>query len=194
MRGSKIVGVVAGIALVTSLSACSTTRSAETQLSDAGITSKVKAKFAADPELHDVTSIDVDTNERVVRLSGSVDTAAQREEAAKLAAQTEGVRDVDNDLEVDQHRTLGQGIDDSVITSKVKAKLTADGEMNPFNIDVDTRHGEVTLSGRVADSDDKATAERIARNTDGVLKVHNQLVVGDDASVDADFDDDSDYR
>jgi hyperosmotically inducible protein len=193
MKGSKIVGAVAGFALVAGMSACSTTESPKTQLSDAGITSKVKAKFASDPELHNIASIDVDTNERVVRLSGSVDSTAQREEAAKLAAQTDGVRDVDNDLVINEHRTFGQGVDDSMITSKIKAKLAADGKMNPFNIDVDTRRGEVTLTGRVADSGDKAAAERIAKDTSGVRTVHNQLLVGaKDASVDADLDDDSD--
>ena len=74
MKGFSIVSAVTALALVAGLSACSTTKSPKTQLSDAGITTKVKAKLAADPELHDVASIDVDTNERVVRLSGSVDT------------------------------------------------------------------------------------------------------------------------
>ena len=193
MKGLKIAGAVAGLAFVAGIAACSTTTSPKTQLSDAGITSKVKAKLAADPQLHDLASIDVDTNERIVRLSGSVDTADQKAEAEKLASLTEGVKDVDNDLEVDQHRSFGEGVDDSVITSKIKAKLTADGEMNPFNIDVDTRHGEVTLTGRVADTDDKMTAERIARDTEGVQDVHNKLSVGNDASVDADMDDDDNY-
>jgi hyperosmotically inducible protein len=193
MKGLKIAGAVTGLAFVAGLAACSTTTSPKTQVSDAGITTKVKAKLAADPELHDLASIDVDTNERVVRLSGSVDTAAQKDEAEKLAEMTEGVSEVDNDLEVDEHRSFGEGIDDSVITSKIKAKLTGDGSMNPFNIDVDTRHGEVTLTGRVADMDDKMTAERIARDTEGVRDVDNKLSVGDDASVDADMDDDDNY-
>ena len=46
--------------------------------------------------------------------------------------------------------SLGQNIDDDFITTKIKSKLTLDGDINPFNIDVDTKNGIVTLSGRVA--------------------------------------------
>lgn len=183
------------LAATITVSACSTTREASSQLSDAGITSKVKAKFAADPEVSNVASIDVDTQEGVVRLSGNVDTQAQKEEAEKLAKQTEGVRYVRNDIDVGGGRSFGRGVDDAVITSKIKAKLTADPSMNPFNIDVDTDKGAVTLTGRVNDTTEKATAERVARDTAGVQSVDNRLLVGDeDASAEAerkvDMDDD----
>jgi osmotically-inducible protein OsmY len=46
-------------------------------------------------------------------------------------------------------RTVGEQIDDGAITSKINAKLTADPEVNPFNIDVDTLDGVVTLRGEV---------------------------------------------
>ena len=185
MKIQKVLSAVTGVVLVAGLAAgCSTTERAGTQMSDAGITSKVKAKFASDPELHNIASIDVDTIEGRVRLSGSADTSAQKAEAEKLARNTEGVRSVDNDIEVSTGRTLGEATDDSVITSKVKAKLT--GNMNPFNVDVDTRHGMVTLTGRVETSADKSTAERLARETSGVTSVKNELKVGDaDAEVDA---------
>jgi osmotically-inducible protein OsmY len=184
MNTHKVLSAVAGVMLVAGLAAgCSTTERAGTQMSDAGITSKVKAKFASDPELHNIASIDVDTIEGRVRLSGSADTSAQKAEAEKLARNTDGVRSVDNDIEVSTGRTLGQATDDSVITSKVKAKLT--GNMNPFNVDVDTRHGVVTLTGRVETSADKSTAERLARETSGVTSVKNELKVGDDAEVNA---------
>ena len=185
MKSHKVLSAVTGIVLVAGLAAgCSTTERAGTQMSDAEITSKLKAKFASDPELHNVASIDADTIEGRVRLSGGVDTQAQKAEAEKLARNTEGVRSVDNDIEVGGGRTIGQTTDDAVITSKVKTKLT--GNMNPFNVDVDTRHGVVTLTGRVETSTDKSTAERLARETAGVTSVKNELKVGDDAEVDAD--------
>jgi len=167
------------------LAACSSTRTVGSQFSDAEITSKVKAKLAADPELHNLMSVDVDTNERVVRLSGRVETDEQSREAEKLAAQTDGVIDVDNDLAIGQSRTFGQSVDDSVITTKVKSKLAADGDINPFNIDVDTRNGIVTLTGRVNNTTEKKEAEQIAIGTDGVQKVENRLAVGDLDDADA---------
>jgi len=70
-------------------------------------------------------------------------------------------------------------VKDSEITAKVKAKLAASGEVNPFNIDVDTNEGQVTLQGRVAKDSAKVEAERLARETEGVRGVINLIKVGD---------------
>jgi len=70
-------------------------------------------------------------------------------------------------------------VKDAEITSKIKAKLAASGEVNPFNVDVDTNEGEVTLQGRVAKESAKVEAERLARDTEGVKRVINLIKVGD---------------
>ncbi|HYX22559.1 MAG TPA: BON domain-containing protein [Thermoanaerobaculia bacterium] len=76
-------------------------------------------------------------------------------------------------------RTVGEQVDDATITAKVKAKLAADGDINPFNIDVDTHEGVVTLLGRVKKAESRARAERLARETSGVKRVTNLVKVGD---------------
>lgn len=76
-------------------------------------------------------------------------------------------------------KTAGTQVDDAAITSKVKAKLAADGDINPFNIDVDTNEGVVTLQGRVAKDDARTKAEQHARDTEGVRRVINLIKVGD---------------
>ncbi|HEX2641821.1 MAG TPA: BON domain-containing protein [Thermoanaerobaculia bacterium] len=76
-------------------------------------------------------------------------------------------------------KTAGEQLDDAGITAKVKAKLTADGDINPFNIDVDTNEGVVTLTGKVAKEEARTKAERYARDTDGVKRVNNLITVGD---------------
>jgi hyperosmotically inducible protein len=76
-------------------------------------------------------------------------------------------------------RTAGRQVDDAAITAKVKAKLAADGDINPFNIDVDTNEGVVTLQGRVAKEEARTKAEQLARDTDGVRRVINLVKVGD---------------
>ena len=79
--------------------ACSSTQSTESQMSDAEITASVKTRLAADPDVAAI-DIDVDTIEGVVTLSGKVKTAAERDEAVKLARGTEHVRRVVNNLTV----------------------------------------------------------------------------------------------
>jgi osmotically-inducible protein OsmY len=67
---------------------------------------------------------------------------------------------------------------DAEVTAKVKTRLAADPEVNPFRIDVDTIDGTVTLSGMVSSEAEKAEAEKLARNTEGVVAVVNNLTVG----------------
>jgi len=76
-------------------------------------------------------------------------------------------------------RTAGTQVDDAAITAKVKAKLAADGDINPFNIDVDSNEGVVTLQGRVTKDESRTKAEQLARDTDGVTRVINLIKVGD---------------
>jgi hyperosmotically inducible protein len=61
--------------------------------SDPGVTTAVKSKLAADDAVK-AYQIDVDTKDRVVTLSGTVETAAAKDQAVTIARQTDGVRDV----------------------------------------------------------------------------------------------------
>ena len=69
--------------------------------SDAGITTAVKSKMAADDTVK-AYQVDVDTKNKVVTLSGEVDTQAQREHAVLIARNTKGVSDVIDQLRVSQ--------------------------------------------------------------------------------------------
>jgi hyperosmotically inducible periplasmic protein len=69
-------------------------------------------------------------------------------------------------------------VKDSVITTKVKAKLAEKHLSTLTEVSVDTDNaGEVWLSGKVPTKDAKDLAGLIARDTDGVTAVHNKIVV-----------------
>jgi len=70
-------------------------------------------------------------------------------------------------------------IDDAAVGTAIKAKLTADPDDNPFEIDVDVDDGVVRLSGVVATAAARSEAGRLARNTDGVRGVRNDITLGD---------------
>ena len=74
-------------------------------------------------------------------------------------------------------RSAGEFVDDSTITTKVKAKLIKDSVLQGFAIDVDTFQGEVTLTGGVNVPEQRERAGQIARETRGVKKVNNLLKV-----------------
>jgi hyperosmotically inducible protein len=153
------------------------TRPASVQVDDAAITTQVKAALAGDATTNPL-KVDVDTNEGVVRLSGTVEDPANRTRAEEVARKVNGVSRVVNDIQVGK-KTATTSADDSFITTKIKSKLTVSGDVNPFNIDVDTQNGVVTLSGRVAKPEAKAEAERLARETEGVKEVRNNITVGE---------------
>jgi hyperosmotically inducible periplasmic protein len=69
---------------------------------------------------------------------------------------------------------VGQALDDTAITTKVKTELLAEKGVNGTQISVDTKNGQVTLSGTVPPTQ-IALAEQVARKVDGVREVVNQL-------------------
>jgi hyperosmotically inducible protein len=159
--------------------------------SDPGITTAVKAKLAADDAVK-AYQIDVDTSDRVVTLTGTVDRTAAKEQAVTLARQTEGVRDVVDQITVSPQATpatgardragetadrAGEVTTDASITTVVKSKFLADTTTSGLKIDVDTKGGVVSLEGTVASKAEANRAVSLARETNGVKRVINNLRV-----------------
>jgi hyperosmotically inducible protein len=173
-KNSGFIAIFAAVAAALMFVAC-------TQ-SDAGITVKVKAKLAADSTVK-ASEIHVDTKNKIVTLSGTVDGEAAKAQAVALARGTQGVADVVDNLTVqasqsaEASRSVGQVVDDATITAAVKTKLMADSVVGGLKIDVDTRDGVVSLNGPVKNQQEKDTAIRLARETNGVKDVKDNLVV-----------------
>ena len=74
-------------------------------------------------------------------------------------------------------RTVGQVIDDTVITTEVKTKLAADKLSNLTRIEVRTNDGIVSLNGTVEDAERRARAAQIASTVDGVRGIVNNIHV-----------------
>lgn len=69
----------------------------------------------------------------------------------------------------------GEYVDDSVLTTKVKAALLDDSATKARQINVETYRGVVQLSGFVDSSDERNAATRVARSVSGVEEVRNDL-------------------
>ena len=123
------------------------------------------------------TDISVKTDQKVVTLSGFVESQAQAEEAVKVAKGVEGVTSVSDKLHVrDSKDTSVKGYaGDTAITSEVKAKLLADDIVPSRKVKVETTEGVVQLSGTVDSQAQSDRAESIAKAIDGVKSVKNDL-------------------
>jgi len=75
------------------------------------------------------------------------------------------------------HESTGQYIDDSTITTKVKAAILDDPDLHVTQVNVETYQGVVQLSGFVDDHSQIKKAEQDARNVEGVRSVKNDLRV-----------------
>jgi osmotically-inducible protein OsmY len=73
--------------------------------------------------------------------------------------------------------STGAYVDDSVITTKIKAQLVADDFLKSFQISVKTYQGTVQLSGFVNSKQAVDKAGEIAKSVDGVKSVKNDLIV-----------------
>jgi hyperosmotically inducible protein len=71
--------------------------------------------------------------------------------------------------------STGQTIDDATITTKVKAKMVDDPAVSALNIKVETFKGTVQLSGFANNATEVNRAVEIARSTDGVQSVKNDI-------------------
>jgi osmotically-inducible protein OsmY len=71
----------------------------------------------------------------------------------------------------------GEYVDDSTITTKVKAAIFNDPSLKVFQINVETFKGEVQLSGFVDSAQAVKKAGEVARSVGGVKSVKNNLIV-----------------
>jgi osmotically-inducible protein OsmY len=75
-----------------------------------------------------------------------------------------------------------RGLSDAWTTTKIQSKYFIDSDVKGHRIDVDTRAGVVTLKGTVETEAQKTEAAQIARETEGVKQVVNQLTVRPDGN------------
>jgi osmotically-inducible protein OsmY len=74
-------------------------------------------------------------------------------------------------------QSVGSYVDDSTITTQVKAKFAENTTVSAMAISVETLKGVVQLSGFAKTADERAMAERLARDVSGVRSVKNDIVV-----------------
>ena len=134
-------------------------------------------------------------------LTGTVQSE-QRKARAERAAHVAGVTRVDNQLTVDPHAgksvtdktvdatktvgektkdaasATGEAVTDAWINTTIHTKMLNEDTLKGSDINVDVNNHTVTLKGTVASAAGKARAAEIARTTNGVKSVNNELVIG----------------
>ncbi|MFZ3153233.1 BON domain-containing protein [Pseudomonas sp.] len=129
--------------------------------------------------------IDVDVENGSAKLTGTVETAVERDLAEQIALGIDGVTQVDNQLTLDPafapkastQPSLAQRFDDATLAATVKSKLLWNSNTEGLDIKVNAANGMLSLTGTAQSAEAKELAGRLAANTDGVREVNNQLSV-----------------
>lgn len=166
--------------------------SLDSAVDDAAITSDIKNRLATDPRTQNA-QIEVSSSQGTVTLTGSAPSPEAKDAAEELARNVAAVQDIDNRIEAPSELAqagdeaaaaaeragdrAGENVSDALITTKVKAKLASDDQVKARDINVSTEAGVVELKGTVPDEQAKRRAIELARNTEGVKNVEDELIV-----------------
>ena len=148
-----------------------------TEIDDTVVTASVKSALLADA---DVKSLDVkvETRKGEVMLSGFVDSQTQIERVTDVAKAVAGVKSINNKMALKTaDTTVGNKVDDGIVTAHVKAALLNDTSIKSLDIAVVTRQGEVQLSGFVDNQGQIDKALQIAKATEDVKSVSNEMSI-----------------
>jgi len=117
-----------------------------------------------------------------VTLRGKASTEAQKQLTTEYAQAVSGVNHVDNQMTVRKspgrpYRTKDEKIDDASITSQVKTSLQFYYGMDPFDAQVSTKKGIVTLSGTAKNQNEIDHVSKRVADIHGVKSVVNQMTI-----------------
>lgn len=134
---------------------------------------EVSRDAQGDPSVH----VDGDQVEKNLEQAGEeLKSGAQEVQEAANEAGEALERGADR-IEAEVGPVVRDVLDDAGVTTRVKARLVADPDVNAFHIDVDTVDGRVTLNGKVATEHQRQEAEELATRTEGVASVVNLIQV-----------------
>jgi hyperosmotically inducible protein len=142
---------------------------------DSWLTAKTKIALYADERVSG-RHVSVETRNGVVTLRGKVGSAEEKSAAADIAKSVDGVKSVNNSLQVVSEPSR-KAVDakDADIKKAVKDRLTKDAQLKKAGIDVRADNGVVTLTGDVGTVRESARASEVARGVPGVRAVKNEL-------------------
>ena len=164
------------------------------KLKDAWLDGKAETTLLVNGNLNSF-KIDTDVKNGVVILTGEVESEVDKALAEELVESLDGVKDVENKLIVkrdhnmDSDHTMDTDHDsddgevmetlkDSKIATVVKTRLLFESEVSGTNIDVEVDKGVVVLKGKVKTDAERDLALAIAKNTNDVKKVVDNLTIG----------------
>lgn len=124
--------------------------------------------------------VNLQVQEGRVLLSGKVEQPEMRVDAARLAWQAEGVREVINEIAVTDKSSLTSAARDSWIVTELKAKLLFDRDVDAINYSIETVNQVIYLIGLAQDDAELQRVIAHAKDIPYVRQVVSHVILKDD--------------
>lgn len=149
--------------------------------SDAWIHMKVKTMLMLHSNLAGA-NIEVGVKDGRVTLQGEVGSQAKKELTTELVRDVEGVKEVDNEMTVakaphEEHKTVGEFVDDASIYSQIKLALLFHRGTNVFRTEISVEKGVVTVSGKARNAAEIELVTKRIEDIHGVKKIYNRMII-----------------
>lgn len=139
-------------------------------IDDQGVEFKAALAIFNNKDIYEQSHINVTSYNGIILITGETLTEQLKQQVYDLVRVIPKVRTIHNELIIAAPSSLPSRSSDAWITSKVKAKITSDRQIDPFYIKVVTEHGVVYLMGIVNQSESER-AVGITSNSEGVQRV-----------------------
>ncbi len=150
--------------------------------SDTWISMKVKSALLY---RRSVSGLDTEVfvKDGIVTLKGEASNTAQRDLTTQYAQDIDGVKSVNNEMSIakapkEDIRTTDEKIDDASITAQIKSTLLLHRSTSTLRTDVETKEGEVTLTGDAKNQAEKDLVSKLVGDINGVKSVNNNMTIG----------------
>ena len=149
-------------------------RSVGTFIDDTVIIAKLKNIYFSQNEKI-FFNVDIEVSEGRVLLTGTVESSDIRIEATRLAWGVDQVQTVINEIQISNTDSILDFADDLVITTKIKAKLLLDKNINNLNFSIDTVNRVVYVIGIAQNNNELDKVIEIINGVFGVEEVINYV-------------------
>jgi hyperosmotically inducible protein len=148
------------------------------RVADLELKTVVADAFSKNAELQD-KHIDVQVKNRIVTLTGALETTAQKHNADQIAWQASGVQGVMNNISVTSALAAPVTADEK-LAQRIEFELYSTRAVSLKNMQIQVNNGTAVLTGNVGSRAERLLAGKIAQSVDGIQKVVNNLAAPED--------------
>lgn len=171
-------GALVGVGTA-AIAASSTEKGFSTSVNDTVIKAQIADTFLQN-DVDLIEAVSVSVNDGSVLLTGNIETFEEKLLATQLAWKVKGVREVINEVNVAEAKTLKDIAKDLAAAAELRAKLITNGEISSLNYTIDVVNGTVYLSGIARSDEERELVINTARNLRYAKKVIDYTVLSRD--------------